>query len=494
MSSISTPSTIPKTVHTWLRRIHAAYVPGRTTPLLEVFAGELIKALQRNGQVILPEPQEGTDVLLTTAPYGEPISWREGFMFTARRRFNLQQAPLVFTLIHATPEGLRATLDRFAAALAKNPPDPGDFAFPGLAPQAYGTLYEQGQRGGPILSLVRLLQSQAKSIRIILVVGEGLHPIEAYTFDLVGAHPRSDASQGQAFYDDLALRIVTAASTHEITDHQMLGDPIPYALWQSLRTPAAMRRAGRELGKRHFFTEMVRVADLVSVPAIHEAVANQYSEGCFGTWDPALDALVVTVTGSARPVVKDKLTDNELAVITGVRPDGLGAEVRHVEGKRNDPPSSEAVEMMEMDYRLPFIALGSEWGVSNKVPTARSKLHGHRGVSAYDPTWVEHVPLDPAYYHYPVSCSTNAQAQAIKAAFARSQSLKDLSDPRQVIFTVLPGHGVVLVEKWVQVKEPFQVIWEFMDSGRLVIEKTIPQGPLAFIADQQGKMVLTEPL
>jgi hypothetical protein len=235
-----------------------------------------------------------------------------------------------------------------------------------------------------------------------------------------------------------------------------------------------MRHAGREL-KRHFFTEMVRVADLVSVPAVHEAVANQYSEGCFGTWDPLLDALIVTVTGSARPVVKDKLTDNELAVITGVRPDGLGAEVRHVEGKRNDPPSSEAVEMMEMDYRLPFITLRPEWGVSKKVPAARSKLHGHRGVSAYDPARVEHVPLDPPYYHYPVSCSTSAQAQAIKAAFARSQSLKDPSDPRHVIFTVLPGHGVVLVEKWVQGKEPFQVIWEFVDSGLLEIDNTIPR-------------------
>jgi hypothetical protein len=152
MSSISTPSTIPKTVHTWLRTIRAAYVPGRTTPLLEAFADELIKALQRNGQLVLSEPQEGTDVLLTTAPYGEPISWREGFLFTARRRFGLQHAPLVFTLIHATPEELRATLDRFAAALAKNPPNPGDFAFPGLAPQAYGRSTSRGSAGPILLS------------------------------------------------------------------------------------------------------------------------------------------------------------------------------------------------------------------------------------------------------------------------------------------------------------------------------------------------------
>ena len=33
----------------------------------------------------------------------------------------------------------------------------------------------------------------------------------------------------------------------------------------------------------------------------------------------------------------------------GHRADGRGARVRHVEGKRNDPPSSEAVEMMDAD-------------------------------------------------------------------------------------------------------------------------------------------------
>ena len=32
------------------------------------------------------------------------------------------------------------------------------------------------------------------------------------------------------------------------------------------------------------------------------------------------------MTGSARPVVKDQLTDDELAVIVGVKPDGTGAQ------------------------------------------------------------------------------------------------------------------------------------------------------------------------
>ena len=253
-----------------------------------------------------------------------------------------------------------------------------------------------------------------------------------------------------------------------------------------------MRQAGLELGERHFFTEMVRVANLVSVPAVHEAVSSQYSEGCFATWEPGLDALLATVTGSARPVDKDRLTDDELAVIVGVRPDGLGARVRQVEGKRNDPPSTESVEMMEMDAWLPRISLGAGWETPVEVPVARSKLHGHRGVRSYDPRWVEHVPLDEPYYHFPVSCSTEAQARAIRTAFARSATLKDPADPRPVAFTILPGHGVVIVEKWAAGKRPFQIIWEFMDGGVLEIENHIPQGLLSYLPDAQGRMVLHE--
>jgi hypothetical protein len=322
---------------------------------------------------------------------------------------------------------------------------------------AYHTLFEQGQRGGPILSLVRMLQAQAKCIRLILVIGED-HPLEAYLFDLVGAQQHVLISDKDESYQDIMLRILTAASTREVTNHQVEGELIPRATWQSLSTPTAMLRAGRELGKRRFFTEMVRVDYLANVPAVPEAVASQYSEGCYATWDPQLEALIATVTGSARPVEKDNLTEDDLAIITGVRPDGLGALVRRVEGKRNDPPSSESVEMMEVDAYLPQIRLGPEWGVPVQVPVVRSKLHGHRGVKAYDPTLVEHVRLDPAYYHYPVSCATDAQARAIRSAFSRSQALNDPWDSRRVVFTVLPGHGAIV--EWVPDKLP-------LVSGRL---------------------------
>lgn len=483
--------------HDWLRRINLAYLPGPSTPLLEEVAGQLLDQFRLRGHTIQSRPDNSTDIILTTASFGEPMNWRNALLFTARRQFGLGHSPAIFTLVPVSPARFRESLESFSEVLAKDPPDPEDFALPGLAPQAYRTLYEQGRRGGPIMALMRAVQTQALSIRVILIVGED-RPEEAYTFDLVGAYPRSDASDPHAFYEDLVLRMITAVSTHEVTNHEVVADPILQDVWISLSTPAAMRAAGREFGQRRFFTDMVRVADLVHVPALDEAVSRQYSEGCYATWDPKIEAIIATVTGSARPVDKDNLTDDELAVITGVRPDGLGAIVRHVQGKRNDPPSSEAVEMVEMDEPLPTVQVRVDsqgvvvigGGEEYQVPVARSKLHGHRGVRAFDPRLVEHVSLDEPYYHYPVSCSTEAQARAIKKAFSRSLALKDPADPRQVVFTVLPGHGIVITEKWVPGRVPFQVMWEYMDAGILQVENFIPQGPLTFIADESGIQVL----
>lgn len=476
--------------HSWWKTINLAYVPGPATPLSEQVLHGLIEHFQANGHVVQDVPGSNTNVILTTARFGDPMRWREALLFTARRRFQLEHSPTLFTIVSASEEQFREMVAHFQRVLEKDPPDPADFEFPGLAKEAFDTLYEQGKRGGPMLSLLRMVQTQSMSIRVILVVGTD-HPSEAYTFDLVGAYPRSDARDLEAFYDELAGRIVTAVSTKEITQHKLVDELIPHTIWAGLSTPGAMRRAGIELGKRNFFTEMILVGSLAHVPSLPDSISSQYSEGCFATWDPELGGLVSTVTGSARPVDKDNLTDDELAVIVGVRPDGKGALMRHVAGKRNDPPSSEAVELIEMDRDLPRIEFVGHDGVSKYVvPMARSKLHGHRGVRAYDPRWIEHVYLDKPYYHFPVSCSTEAQANAIKAAFSRSEALRDQGDPRQVIFTVLPGHGIVIVEKWVPGKEPFQVMWEYMDAGILQIENKVPQGVLIFEEDTDGLMKL----
>jgi len=498
--------------HDWLHPFTVSFVPGPMTPLLAEFTSRLLQQFKQFGQTVLERPEDNPDVLLTTAIFNQPVHWRDSLFFSARRRFHLVHAPTVFTIVHITPSQLRDALAILETALQNPKPSLADYPFPGLTQRSFHTLHEQGQRGGPFLSAVRLLQAQTKCVRILLVVGEE-YPLEAYTIDLVGGHPRSKGDQPDAFYNDLVLRIATAVCTYEITKHEVVGEPVSRREWESLATPTAMLTAGREFGARHFFTEMVSVANLVSVPVFDSVISSQYSEGCYSTWDPDLEALITTVTGSARPVDKGHLTENELAIILSARSDGLGARIRYIEGQANDPPSSEAVELIEMDSQLPRLKYNSLsdqlWDFSvqplvneednrcqpkmmTKVPVARSKLHGHRGVRSYDPRWVEHVYLDQAYYNYPVSCSTEAQARAIQAAFGRAEALTNPADPRLVVFTVLPGHGVLIVEKWVAGKAPFQVIWELMDDRRLEIANLIPQGPLEFRLDSSNRMILEE--
>jgi len=478
-------------VHGWLEYLAVSFVPGAGTAVAAQVGEELLEAFQAKGHRIRPEPDDETDVILTTAPFGEPLNWRQALLFTARRRFGLEVAPTIYTIVGVRAEELERALRGLRSILDISPPDPDDYDFPGLARESCQVLYEQGRRGGPILALERVIQSQAKCIDVLLVVGEDA-PEEAYLFNLVGAYPRIAADGSGSFHEEIVRRIVTAESTHEVTGHTLTGEPISQEVWASLDTPRAMCEAGRQLGERDFFTEMVRIADLVNVPAVAASVSDQYSEGCFSTWDPTLTGLVTTVTGSARPIYKGAITEKDLTVIAGLKADGTGALVRHVEGRKPAPPSSEAVEMVMMDGPLPSMALGEDWGGSARVPVVRSKLHGHRGCTRYDPRTVEYAPMAAPYHHYPVTCATEAQARGITDAFSRSEALLNPGDPRSIVFTVLPGHGIVVVEKWAVGKAPFQLIWEAIDEGRLEITSRVPQGPIEYVDAGDGMHVVNE--
>lgn len=480
---------IEKTVHPWLQKINVSFVPGEMTSVLERLSAGMQEEFERLGHNVQEIPDNNTDVVITTAPYGRALGWREALIFNIRRLYKLSHTPTFYTMVQISPEELQRQLDHLGQAIAKDTPDPIDFHYPGVKPDAYQILYEQGVRGGPILALERVIQVQAKSIRVLLVVADE-EVQEVYHFDLVGAYPRSVAEDHQQLCRDIILRMVTSMSTIEVKEHQVVGERIPFERWKSLSTPQSMVNAGKQIGERNFFTDTVRIGDIVDVPLVSDVIAEQYSEGCFATWDPQINALIATVTGSARPVHKGSLREEDLAVVVGVRQDGMGAQVREVEGRQNDPPSSEAVELIDMDEPLPWIELGEGWDMHASVPIVRSKLHGHRGIKSYDPHYVEYIPLDPPYYSYPVSCATNAQAQGIKAAFSRSETLTNPEDPRQLAFTVLPGHGVVIVEKWVPGKAPFQAIWESMDAGYLVVEPLVPQGRMDYRQVEGGRMVL----
>jgi hypothetical protein len=466
--------------HAFVRKVHLAAVPGASTPLLDRVLAGLRQAFAELGHAWSTTPDASTDAFVTTARLHEPVSWRHSPLFVGRKQWNLQHKPATYALVHATPAQLKQLLAHFTAALQKQPSDPADFQLPGLATKAWEVLRDQGARGGPMMCVARLLQSQSKSLRVLLVVGDA-EPDEAYLFDLAGAYPRIHGGDFGRFLGECALRIATQLSTREVTMHQVRGEPITRAMWQAATAPAAMLHVSRELGRREFFTRLVRVADLVDVPALTDALAQQYSEGCFATWDPLLRSQVVTVTGSAQPVAKMCITEDDIAVIGEVLEGGHGVAARHVEGLRNDPPSSEAVEFEAIDAAIPRQLPTAAFGLAEPVPVVRSKLHGHRGVAGYDPKTVEFVPLSAPYYDYLVSCSTEAQALGIAEAYRRSKALRDPEDPRTVVFTVLPGHGMLMVEKWVPGRRAFEELLLAMDEKRIEICHGVPQGWMRYV-------------
>jgi hypothetical protein len=458
-------------VHSWLKQLCLSYVPGPSTGLAERVATALMEYFHHEGHITEAVPSAETNVILTTARLGEPLGWREALMFTARRRYKLKQVPTVFTIVHMLPEQFNKWMAQAEQVLN----DGAIPEFAGVPESAYRTLFQQGKRGGAILYLLRVIQIQTKCIRVLLVIGKD-EPESAFLFDLVGAHPQIKFEEARTFYKDIAIRIMTAASTKEITKHQVVEPMISQEEWNHLPTIAEMTQASRELGKRDFFTEMIQVSELADIPGFSDAISSQYSEGCFATWDVRLDGLLTTITGSARPVRKENITDKDLAVIAGIKPERDGALIRQIEAHPNQPPSSEAVEMIGMDLQLPKVSLPN----GAQAPVIRSKLHGHRGVRSFDLSRVEYVSLPESYLHYPVSCSTDAQYRAVEDTFSRSAALQNPDDPRQIVFTVLPGHGLVIVEKWVVGKQPFQAIWEAMDNRDIEITNDIPQGLFTF--------------
>jgi hypothetical protein len=54
-------------LHPWLRKTNLSFVPGAMTPLLEPLAFRLLDAFRALGHTVQWQPDEHTDLLLTTA-------------------------------------------------------------------------------------------------------------------------------------------------------------------------------------------------------------------------------------------------------------------------------------------------------------------------------------------------------------------------------------------------------------------------------------------
>jgi len=474
--------------HAWVHPISIAYLPEARTPALDTTLASLSAQLSIDGCGITDLPNNETDLIITSARFGQPIEREVALLFHAKRKFQLNRRPVILTFVDIPEADYQHWLAQFAE-LARQPEEALNAPhLTGLGPQAVEVLATQARRGGPEVALGRFLQGQTKSMRVIALRTDGERVVSATHFDLAGAHPTTVAADWQPFIENMAHRILTAICAREVDQHLFLPDLLSKTAWEALATPEAMVKAGATFTEFGFFTTPVSVEKILGYRGLSDAISAQYSEGCYAVFEPDLPGLLTTATGSSRLVDKRSITRADQAIVMGLTPYRDGALVRSVAEMDRVVPSVEAVEMMGICAAVGSHTRTDSRGDPVQVPNIRAILHGHLGVAAYDPAHIEAVLLEEPYYEHLVSCGTGALAQGTAAAFARSVALRDLTDPRQVVFLEQPGHGLVVVEKWVEGVAPFEAIHHCLCSGQMQLTMTIPQGKVAW--KEEGKQIL----
>ena len=89
--------------HAWWTPLRLSFVPGIEHTALQALIPEFLDHLRQTGHEVHDAPGATTNVLLTTARYGEPVPWRRALMLGHRRNFGLQHAPTVMTLVVIAP-------------------------------------------------------------------------------------------------------------------------------------------------------------------------------------------------------------------------------------------------------------------------------------------------------------------------------------------------------------------------------------------------------
>jgi hypothetical protein len=466
-------------VHSWTHPISIAYMPGDNTAALDLASSALLDWLRDAGCTVTDLPENSTDLIITTRRFGDNVSRDEALLFNAKRQYRLSSRPQVLTLVDVPEDEYQSLVQHFTA-IAQLPEDEANREqYPGLGPQAADIIAHQARRGGPELAFARLVQGQVLSIRVMALRTQAGRPYRAMHFDMAGARPVTDATDLEIFAEDAGARVLAAVCAVEVNHHSFVDDPVSAELWDSLSSPDVMVRAGSMFTQFGFFTTPLYVEKLLGYRGVSDAISAQFSEGCYAIYEPDIPGLLTTASGSSRLVDKRSISRLDQAVVVGTRPDHDGAMVRPVTGMDRVVPSVEAVEMMGLCERVSKHRHLNSHGLPVTVPNVRAILHGHLGVAAYDPQRVETVMLDPLFYSQLVSCGTGALAEGTATAFARSESLKDLHDPRRVIFLEQPGHGVMVVEKWPASDDgtgAFDTIHDYLSSGVLQMTLDIAQG------------------
>lgn len=298
----------------------------------------------------------------------------------------------------------------------------------------------------------RVVMGRTAAPRVVLV---GREAREATLLTLEGGHPTETSELADRIRD----RLVTAACAREVgDDYDVVPGALPAAAWAATSAPEHLAAAGRRMGLLGLLPEPVRVDRYVS-----EELARLYreflgwkrlSEGMLFLYDPDLDAVVVTASGSW-DVDKRTLRRDEVTVLGR---DTAGGRLRVLAPEGVDPkgPSVEAWEVCALLAAVPRVRLGrgpsGEWVLDpdgeREAPVVRGGVHAHVGVGRADPAVIESVPPNRELYPYGFGCGTDLMAEVAADTVARSRAVNDPADPRRYVRWPMLYHGEMAVELW----------------------------------------------
>ncbi|MCZ9351180.1 hypothetical protein NGM36_15480 [Streptomyces mutabilis] len=298
----------------------------------------------------------------------------------------------------------------------------------------------------------RAVMARTAAPRVVLVNQDGR---EATLFTMEGGHP----TETEELADRIRDRLVTAACARDVGDrYDVVHDALLATAWADSPAPGHLAAAGRRMGELGLLPDPVRIDRYVS-----DALASLYreflgwkrlSEGMLFLYDPGLDAVVVTASGSW-DVDKRDLRKDEVTVL---HPQTHNGRLRVLAPEGLDPkgPSVEAWEVCALLSAVPTVRLSrsaaGHWvpdpDGERTAPLIRGGVHAHVGVSQADDTVIESVAPNRELYPYGFGCGTDLMADVAADTVARSQAVNDAADSRRYVRWPMLYHGEMAVELW----------------------------------------------
>ncbi|MGZ3113762.1 hypothetical protein [Streptomyces sp. H62] len=340
---------------------------------------------------------------------------------------------------------------------------------------------------GEVIAAARTAMGRLGAAKVVFVSrGDAPGQVREVTLcTMEGGHP----TEVSDIADRMRDRLVTAACARQVAeDYDTVRDAITPQAWQNSPAPGQLAAAGRRMGELGLLSPPLKVSDFVS-----EQLADMYelymgmrgfSEGMLFAFDPDLDCLVVSASGSW-DVDKRTLKREQTVAVEPRLADGRRLRVLAPTGVLPMQPSVETWEICALMEACPTVRVTKDpsgtWLLDpdgeREVPVIRAGIHAHVGVVSSDDTVIETVAADREQFPYGFGCGTDLTVEIARDTVRRSHAVNDPADERTYVRWPLLYHGEMAVELWKPglPAEPFHGLLDLYGTAVQFTPDDIPQ-------------------